>query len=120
MNKISEQQVAELLTDAASTLRQQQTYIHELETKVAGIEHRDRVTKIAQQMHSKGLELDSSVESLVSRLEKSASSELSTLERAVDLVGPDMGQKIAQLNAHDESVVSGSSDLERFIVGQAG
>ena len=120
MNKISNAQVVELLSDAASTMRAQQAHIQELETKVANSELRDRAEKIAHQMHAKGLETDTSVDALATRLEKAAASDLTAIERAVEIVGPDMGQKIAQL-AQDESVpIPGTSDLERFIVGHAG
>jgi hypothetical protein len=120
MDKISNAQIAEVLTDAASTLRDQQAYIQELEVKIASGEKRDRAEKIASEMHRKGIELDVSVEQLADRLEKTASEKLSTIEQAVDLVGPDMGSKIGSVSNHERGTTSDSNDLERFILGDAG
>ena len=122
MEKISHAQIAEVLTDASAALRAQQAYIGELETKIASKDQRDRVEKIAHEMHRKGIELDTGVEELANRLEKAAEAgKLDAVEQAVDFVGPDMGQKLASIT-HDESGSSpgASSDLERFIVGAAG
>ena len=122
MDKISNAQIAEVMTDAAATLRTQQATITDLQDKLASKERRDRVEKLAAEMHRKGLELDTKVDDLADRLEKAASAgKLDAVEHAVDLVGPDMGQKLAQLTS-DEAAPSAaaSSDLERFIVGQAG
>ncbi len=122
MDKISHAQIAEVLTDASATLRAQQAYIGELETKLASKEQRDRVEKLASEMHRKGLELDTSVSDLADRLEKAASAnKLDAIEQAVDFVGPDMGQKLASItNDESGSSPAASSDLERFIVGAAG
>lgn len=122
MNKISNAQMAEVLTDAATTLRSQQAYIDELETKLAAKEQRERVEKLASVMHEKGLELDVSATDLADRLEKAAeANKLDVLETAVDLVGPDMGSKLASLTNDDgPGASSASSDLERYIAGQVG
>jgi hypothetical protein len=126
MEKISNEQIAEVLADASSTLRALHAENTDLKDKLASKERRDRVTKLASEMHRKGLELDTDVETLVSRLEETAkeAGKLETIENAVDLVGPDMGTKIGQAShnpTHDgEGRSSNSSDLERFIVGSAG
>lgn len=122
MNKISNAQVAEVLTDAATTLRAQQAYIGELETKLASKEHRERAEKLAGVMHGKGLELDVSASDLADRLEKAAAAnKLDVLETAVDLVGPDMGSKLASIiNDDGQGVSSAASALESFIIGQTG
>jgi uncharacterized protein Yka (UPF0111/DUF47 family) len=122
MDKLSNVQIAEVLTDASSTLRTQQAYIGELEEKLASKERRDRVEKLASEMHRKGLELDTSVEVLADRLEKTATAgKLDAVEHAVDLVGPDMGTKLAQLTNDDPVAASAaSSELERYIVGGVG
>lgn len=121
MDKISNAQIAEVMTDAAATLRTQQATITDLQDKLASKERRDRVEKLAAEMHRKGFELDTKVDDLADRLEKAASTELDVVEHAVDLVGPDMGQKLAQLTNDDAAPSAAvSSDLERFIVGQAG
>ena len=122
MNKLSNAQIAEVLTDASATLRTQQAYISELEQKIASGERRDRVEKLAAEMHRKGLEVDTNVMDLADRLEKAASAgKIDTIEQAVDLVGPDMGTKLAQLTNDLPGAVAGaSSDFEQFIVGGVG
>jgi hypothetical protein len=114
--------MAEVLLDASTTLRAQQVHINELEEKLASRERRDRVEKLAAAMHSKGIELDVTAVDLADRLEKAAASgKLDAVEQAVDLVGPDMGQKLAQLSTNDvPGDSSASSDLERYIVGGVG
>lgn len=121
MNKISNAQVAEVLADAATTLRQQQSYISELESKIASAEQRDRVEKLASEMHRKGFELDVSVTDLADRLEKAAeANKLDVLEAAVDLAGPDMGSKLASLTNDDDGsgASSATSMLERYLISQ--
>jgi soluble cytochrome b562 len=126
MDKISNAQIAEVLSDASATLRAQQAHISDLEEKLASKERRDRVEKLASEMHRKGLELDTDVETLADRLEKTASAgKLDAVEQAVDMVGPDMGAKIGRAshnpNHDDAGDSSGSAnDLERFIVGDVG
>ncbi len=122
MNKISNAQIAEVLTDASATLRAQQATINDLQDKLASRERRDRVEKLASEMHRKGLELDTTVDALADRLEKAAEAgKLDAVEHAVDLVGPDMGTKLAQLtNDNPEMGSGGSTDLERYIVGGVG
>jgi len=119
MDKVSNAQIAEVLSDAASTLRSQQVYIHELEEKIASGKQKERAEKIASEMHRKGIELDVSVEDLADRLQKTAAEKLDTIEKAVDLVGPDMGSKIGSVS-NERGDSSGSNDLERFILGDAG
>lgn len=122
MDKISNAQMAEVLTDASATLRAQQSHINELEEKVASMERRDRVEKLASEMHRKNLELDTPLEALADRLEKAAAAgKLETVEHAVDLCGPDMGSKLASLTTDEPGMASGTSnDLVRFIVGGVG
>lgn len=121
MNKISNAQMAEVLSDAATTLRAQQAYIGELEEKLASKETRERVEKLASAMHQKGLELDVTVSDLADCLEKAAEQQkLDVIEEAVNLTGPDMGSKLASLTHDVTGGSSGSTDLERYIVGHAG
>lgn len=122
MEKISNAQIAEVMADAAATLRAQQATINDLQDKLASKERRERVEKLAGEMHRKGLELDTNVDALADRLEKAAEAgKLEAVEQAVDLVGPDMGTKLASLTNDDSGMGSASSsDLERYIVGAAG
>lgn len=120
--KISGAQMAEVFRDAATTLRSQSAYIHDLETKLASRDQRDRVTKLASEMHRKGINLDVDAGALADSLEKAAEAgKLEAIEVGVDLVGPDMGQKLASLTNDDgPGASSAASDLKRYIVGTAG
>jgi hypothetical protein len=121
MDKIANAQAAEVLQDAAAFIRAAGAQISELQEKLAARERRDRVEKLAGAMHAKGLELDTTVETLADRLEKTAAAgKLDAVEHAVDLVGPDMGTKLAQLTNDDAGASSASSALEQFIVGDVG
>ena len=122
MDKLSNAQLAEVIADGAATLRTQQAYIGELEEKLASKESRDRVEKLAASMHTKGLGLDVPVADLADKLEKTAAAgKLDAFEHAVDLVGPDMGRKLASINEEaGAGSGAGSSDLESFIVGDVG
>jgi hypothetical protein len=124
MEKISNEQFAEVLRDASTTLRMQQSLISDLEEKLASRDRRDRVEKVASEMHRKGINLETPIETLADNLEKAAEQgKLDAIEQGVSFVGPDMGEKIGQA-AHntnqDAAGTPGSSDLERFIVGGVG
>jgi hypothetical protein len=119
MEKISSEQVVELLTDASSTIRTQAEKIASLEEKVAANELRERTTKVASAMHGKGLRLDTPREELQGELEKEAAAgRLGEIERAVEMVGPDMG-KFARVNnneTNDQGSASSGSAFEQFIL----
>jgi hypothetical protein len=118
MNKIA--QYAEVLSDVPGTLRELAAENKELTEKVAQYELRTRVEKLAAVMHSKNLNTDTPLGDLADNLEKSAAAgKLDAIEAGVELVGPDMGQKLAQLTS-DERGSSGSSTFEQFIVGGVG
>ncbi len=120
MEKLSTEQVEGLLRDSATTIRKQAAENKALRDKLAAKELRERADKVASAMHGKGLNLDMSREALVESLEKEAAEgRLETIEKAVDLVGPDMGTKIGQAahqRSNDESG-NGSSDFVNFIIG---
>jgi len=124
MDKTSASQFAEVMSDAATTLRSQQEVIHELQSKLAARETRDRAEKLAHNMHNKGIDLDTSVEVLADRLEKLAETtpeKPDAIEQGVDLVGPDMGMKVASLTSDSlEGIAQGTTDFERFILGTVG
>ena len=90
-------------------------------SKLAHYERRAQAEKVASAMHKKGIEGDIPFEALVDRMEKAAErGELETIERAVDMVAPDMGTKIASLSTDERRATLGGSDLERFVVGDLG
>lgn len=90
-------------------------------SKLASYERRSQAEKVASAMHKKGIESDVSFDSLVDRMEKAAErGELGEIERAVDMVGPDMGTKLGSLSNDEHRGSLGGSDLERFVVGALG
>jgi len=116
MEKISHDKVAEVLNDAATALRSVTAERDELRTKVAQYERRAEAEKVAHEMQSKGIS-NEPFEQLVTNLEKMAESgKLGEIKNAVNLVGPDMGRKLASLTNDNQSHVGGS-DLESFLTG---
>lgn len=119
MEKISNEQVVELLSDASSTIRKQASRIVSLEEKLAAKELHERAEKVASAMHGKGLRIDTARDTLTEELEKEAAAgRLGEIERAVELVGPDMG-KFARVNSDhtDQGNGSSGSSFEQFILG---
>lgn len=120
MEKLSNEQVAELLTDASKTIREQSTEIQALRDKVAGMELRDRAVKIAAAMHEKGTQLDTPRDVLVAQLEKEAAAgRLDSIEKAVEMIGPDMWKQArAGSNPNPNSDAGGGagSQFESYII----
>ena len=77
---------------------------------------RQRIEKVASSMIEKGIK-SGSVSEVADEIEKQAAAgslNLDVTEKAVELVGPDMGKRAS---VSDElSGSSGSSDLERFLM----
>lgn len=118
MEKISNEQVVELLSDASSTIRNQATKIASLEEQLAQKELHERADKLAAAMHGKGLRIDIARDVLVEEIEKEAAAgRLETIEKAVEMVGPDMG-KFARVNNDNSDQGNGSSgsSFEQFIL----
>lgn len=86
-----------------------------LRKKIAKMELRERCTKIASDMHVRGIEVDVPADELVERLMKVAKQDLKSVEQAVAWTGPDMGAKLATLADNQESGSTAVSDFERFI-----
>jgi len=121
MKKLSNEQISAVLSEAPGVIRDLVSENATLRNKVAHMERRDAAEKLAETMHSKGLELDVSMEDLTARLEKAAEQgKLETYREAVDLTGPDMGSKLASLSTNDGNSAAAGSALERFIVGGIG
>jgi len=120
MNKLSNEQLSELYGDAAKTIRKLASRNKALEDTLAAKELHERAEKVASAMHDKNLRLDTPRETLIEELEKEASAgRLETIEKAVDMVGPDMG-KFAQVDNrrdnNDQGNASSGSALEQFIL----
>jgi hypothetical protein len=102
MNKISSTKVAEVLRQVGPALRAQQEKIASLEDKIAFYEKKERVDKLASQMHSKNLDPDLSYAEKVDRL--MGSDDLDVMEKAIEMSAPQI--KLAALtddpgNTHD-------------------
>lgn len=121
MEKLSKEQISEVLSEAPGVIRALVSENETLRAKVAHMERRDQAEKLAEAMHEKGLELDVTHEALTDRIEKIAEQgKLESFQQAVDLVGPDMGSKMAQLSNNDGQHAAVGSDFERFLVGGVG
>lgn len=121
MEKISMSDVHELLAATPPVLRKLASERDFYKEKCAKLERQDSAEKVASAMHLKGIDLDTPYEVLVSRMEKAAEQgKLEQIQAAVDMVGPDMGTKMAQLANGEDRITAGSSDFERFIVGGVG
>lgn len=117
MKKLSAAEQSEILGEVPRVLR---SLVAERDLyKQAFLEgaNRTRVEKLASAMVEKGLK-EGSIQALADELEKQAAAgdlNLDVTERAVELVGPNMG-RFAQLT-DDFSGSAGSSDFERFLLG---
>jgi len=114
--KLSQEKVREIFGEVPAVLRKLAAERDFYKDKLATIESRQNVEKVASAMIDKGLETGSVAE-LANRLEKKAASgeiDLGRLGDAVSLVGPDMG-KTAHINDDDNRHSGSASDLERFI-----
>lgn len=121
MEKIAQEHFSQLLKDAAEALRTVTAQRDDALGKVAAMETHQDATKLAHTMQSKGLTGDLSIAQVTANLEKMASEgKLDTVKAAVDLVGPNMGDKLASLNSNDSSddrpAAAGMSLLEQFII----
>jgi len=124
MRKVSARQVHQVLAcvpDALTKLAAERDYWrHEAQTRI----RHDRATKVACEMHNKGIEQHVPLADLVDRMEKAAErGELNDIARAVSMVGPDMGMKIAHLASgirdDDGSSISANA-LTQYLLGGIG
>lgn len=121
MEKISNEQISQVLHEAPGMIRALVSENETLRTKVANMERREQADKLAEAMHAKGLGLDKTAEELSDDLVKAAEQgKLETIRTAVEMVGPDMGEKIGAAGTSPSGMGSGESDLERFLVGGVG
>lgn len=114
--KLSQETVLTIFGDAAAALPKlaedrdaHKARADAAEAKLASYERRDTVQKIAYAMTEKGLDGGASHQELCERLEVWAQQgKLAEVQRAVELAGPDMGQKIAQVYDGGGGVGGGS------------
>lgn len=123
MKKLSHEQVHQVLSEAPGVIRALVNENAGLRDKVASMERRDRAEKLAEAMHSKGLNLEVPIDELTQSLEKQADQgKLDVLEKAVELRPEDMGVKIghAGFNPTTDGQQATGTDFERYIVGSVG
>jgi hypothetical protein len=122
MEKLSAEQVKQVFEQIPGTLRKLAAERDFWKQEATSRIRHDEAEKVARAMHDKGINTEVNFETLVGQLEKAASDgTLSKIAEAVDLVGPDMGEKIARLIDDEPRLSQGSgSDFERFIVGSVG
>lgn len=121
MNKVSSQQVHQVLGHVPETIRklasERDFWKKEAQVRI----RRDEAEKVAHAMHEKGIELDTPFETLVEMMEKAAEQgKLAEIERAVDYVGPNMGQKFASLTSDDRVSGPAADPLTQYLVGGIG
>ena len=123
MNKLSSDQIQHVLEAVPGTLRslagERDYWKKEAQSRM----RRDEAEKVARAMHDKGISVDTPIDALVEQLEKAAQAgKLEKIAEAVEMVGPNMGDKIAHLTGDDSTQASGGSshEFERFILGGVG
>lgn len=115
--KVSSAQLSELLKEGADTLRKTGAERDFYKEKCAQMELHDRCEKLARAMHSKGVNIDHTIEELTDWHVKQASAgevNLEVVEKAVELQGPDMAQKIGHL-VSDGPTGGGMSQFEQYL-----
>lgn len=114
MDKHAQAKIADVLEESARALRETAAERDALQEKVAAYETRDRVTKVAAEMHRKGIETDTPLAELHEKLaELARTGKLAAREEAVALVAPNM--KLASLSTLP-SRAGDSNPLVTFLV----
>lgn len=120
MDKISAEKIIQVLGPIPGTLRklasERDFWKKEAQSRI----RKEEAAKVATAMHDKGLETDIPFDTLVERLEKAAEQgQLGRVADAVNMLGPDMGKKIAQLSDNSQDMAS-SDELTACILGNIG
>jgi predicted transcriptional regulator len=117
MDKESATTYSQVLADAATAIRALTAERDKLASENETMKRRREAEKLASAMHDKSISLDVDRETLVDHLEKEAEQgNLPEIQRAVDMVAPNMGIKIAHVSDETHHGV-GASDFERWIMG---
>jgi hypothetical protein len=122
MDKLSKSQVAEVLAAVGPALLKLASERDAAFEELQAYRRQIDAEKVASAMIQKGITTepyDRVVEQMVKAAEKG---ELERIRDAIDLSGPDMGEKVARIVSDDEPQASASSgsDFERFILGGIG
>jgi len=124
LRKISSAEIAQVMNDGARALTAVAAERDVLRQKVAMLERRREAEKLASSMHAKGIEREVSFGDLAAHLEKEAENgHLPEIQRAVEMLVPNMGIKTASLTGEDGRR-SGLHPFEQFLldglVGEVG
>lgn len=121
MEKLSMEQIRELVAEAPGMIRKLASERDEYKSRCEELERHEAATKVASEMHRKGISTDLDHVTLTANLEKAAEQgKLDEIRAAVDMVGPDMGMKMAQLVNDEQRSATGSSDFERYLLTGVG
>ena len=121
MDKLSKAQVAQVMETVGPTLRKLASERDHAMAMLSAYERQNEAEKVASVMIQKGATSEP-YERVVAQMVKAAEmGELDTIRKALDMSGPDMGDKVASLvdDEHRYSAAS-ATDFERFIVGDIG
>ncbi len=119
MNKVSHEQMQQIFAEVPNVIRKLAAQRDHYKELAESYEQREEIAKIAHIMHEKGINPEMTDGEIFDMLEKAASqNQLADIARAVDLVVPDMGQKLAQLS--ETTTGGGSNRFEASIMGGNG
>jgi DNA polymerase sigma len=113
MEKISSQNVQGVLKTAAETIRAFEAENHQLKSKVASYEKKERIEKIARDMEEKGLNAEMTFSEKVASLQNQ---DLVVAEQAVKMAAPQRGGGIKLSDGDKEVTASAASALEQYIL----
>lgn len=120
MDKKSAVDFSQVIRDSATALRSLSGERDHFKQKCASLERRRAAEKLAAAAHEKGVYVEYEPEELADHFEKEAAAgNLPEIQRALDMVAPNMGMKLASVS-DETSVGGGTSDFERYIHGEIG
>ena len=120
MDKESAANYSAVLADVPTALRSLAAERDHYMAKCAAMERHHEADKLAKVAHDKGVYLEHEHEELIEHFEKEAAAgKLPEIRRALDMVAPNMGQKLAHVS-DERSVGAGHTDFERYIHGEIG
>lgn len=120
MDKKSAADFSQVISDTAAALRSVTGERDHYMRKCAALERRNAAEKLAAAAHEKGVYLEYEPGELADHFEKEAAAgNLPEIRRALDMVAPNMGIKLASVS-DESSVGGGASDFERYIHGEIG
>lgn len=119
MEKVSQEQLQQILAEVPGTLRKIAADRDMWREKALAYEQHDAISKVAHAMQEKGINSEMSDEEIYDMLKSAAANgKLDQIAMSVDFVAPDMSQKIAQLS--DSTSGGGANRFEASILGSNG